>query len=72
MKFDIIVPHKKSKIDGGINVVKLITNKLNEVVYFTRLACPYGFRKKIRFFIIMLIQYLLNQSSSQIFKLENR
>ena len=46
MKFDIIVPHKKSKIDGGINVVKLITNKLNEVIYFTRLACPYGFRKK--------------------------
>ena len=50
MKFDIIVPHKKSKIDGGINVVKLITNKLNEVVYFTRLACPYGFRKKNKIF----------------------
>ena len=50
MKFDIIVPHKKSKIDGGINVVKLITNKLNEVIYFTRLACPYGFRKKNKIF----------------------
>ena len=46
MRFDIVVPNKKSKIDGGKNIVKLIVNKYNDVVYFTRSSCPFGFRKK--------------------------
>ena len=44
--FDIVVPHKQSKISGGKNVVKIISDKNNKVLYFTRSDAPYGFRKK--------------------------
>ena len=44
--FDIVVPHKISKSSGGKNIVKLLINKFNEVIYFTRSSCPFGFRKK--------------------------
>ena len=29
-----------------INILKLLINKFNEVIYFTRSSCPFGFRKK--------------------------
>ncbi len=45
-KFDIVVPHKVSKYSGGKNVVKIISDKYNKVLYFTRSDAPYGFRKK--------------------------
>ena len=45
-KFDIVVPHKISKFSGGENVVKLLVNKYNQVLYFTRSDAPHGFRKK--------------------------
>ena len=45
-KFDIVVPHKVSKSSGGKNIVKLLINKFNEVLYFTRSSCPFGFREK--------------------------
>ena len=50
LHFDIVVPYKLSNYDGGVNVVKLVINRFNEVIYFTRLPCPYGFRKKNKFF----------------------
>lgn len=45
-QFDIVVPHKKSRISGGKNVVKIISDRNNRVLYFTRCDAPYGFRKK--------------------------
>lgn len=45
-QFDIVVPHKKSRISGGKNVVKIISDRNNKVLYFTRSDAPYGFRKK--------------------------
>lgn len=45
-QFDIVVPHKKSKVAAGENVVKIIADKNNKVLYFTRCSAPYGFRKK--------------------------
>ena len=45
-QFDIVVPHKKSRVSGGENVVKIISDKNNKVLYFTRCDAPYGFRKK--------------------------
>jgi len=45
-QFDIVVPHKKRKMAGGENIVKIISGKNNKVLYFTRCSAPYGFRKK--------------------------
>ena len=49
-KFDIVVPHKVSKSSGGKNIVKLLINKFNEVIYFTRSPCPFGFREKTKYY----------------------
>ena len=46
--FDIVVPHKISKSSGGKNIVKLLINKFNEVMYFTLTSSPFGFRKKTK------------------------
>jgi 3-deoxy-manno-octulosonate cytidylyltransferase (CMP-KDO synthetase) len=45
-EFDIVVPHKVSKQSGGENIVKILVNKLKQVLYFTRSSAPHGFRKK--------------------------
>ena len=42
------MPHKVSKKSGGKNIVKLLINKFNEVMYFTRTSSPFGFRKKTK------------------------
>ena len=45
-QFDIVVPHKISKEDGGKNVVKILTNKENKIIYFTRSKSPFDFKNK--------------------------
>ena len=44
--FDIVVPHKISKEHGGKNVVKILTNKENKIIYFTRSQSPFDFKNK--------------------------
>lgn len=45
-KFDIVVPHKKSKFSKDENIVKIIFSKNNKILYFSRSVAPYPFRKK--------------------------
>ena len=44
--FDIVVPHKVSKISGGKNIVKMVFNDKKKIVYFSRSKIPFAFRVK--------------------------
>lgn len=46
MHFDIVVPHKISNSSGGKNVVKMVFNKNNKILYFSRAKVPLDFRSK--------------------------
>ena len=50
MHFDIIVPHKKSTSYVDENVVKIVFNQQNKIIYFSRAAAPYPFRNKGNFY----------------------
>ena len=50
MHFDIIVPHKKSTSYVDENVVKIVFNQQNKIIYFSRAATPYPFRNKGNFY----------------------
>ena len=41
---DIILPNLKIKSTNNTNIVKLVTNKKNEVIYISRANVPYQFR----------------------------
>jgi 3-deoxy-manno-octulosonate cytidylyltransferase (CMP-KDO synthetase) len=47
-KYDIILPNLKTKFINNPNVVRLIFNKNNEVIYITRSSTPYQFIKKTK------------------------
>ncbi len=49
MHFDIIVPHKKSNSHVDENVVKIIFNQNNKIIYFSRAKAPYPFRGRGNF-----------------------
>ena len=42
--FDIVVPHKVSKISGGKNIVKMVFNDNKKILYFSRSEIPFPFR----------------------------
>ena len=46
---DIILPHLNVKPLNNSNIVKLVTNRSNEVVYISRANLPFEFKKKNRF-----------------------
>ena len=46
LKTDIVLPHLKIKPLNNPNIVKLITNKNDDVVYISRANLPYEFKKK--------------------------
>ena len=43
-EFDIVVPHKISKTSNGKNVVKMVFNRDNKILYFSRSEIPLFFR----------------------------
>tara|TARA_Y100000768_G_C23907409_1_gene648222 strand:+ start:351 stop:1115 length:765 start_codon:yes stop_codon:yes gene_type:complete len=50
-QFDIVVPHKISNLSNGKNVVKMVFNKNNKILYFSRANIPFAFRSnKQKFF----------------------
>ena len=50
-RFDIVVPHKISNTSNGKNVVKIVFNKENKILYFSRANIPFAFRSnKHKFF----------------------
>lgn len=50
-QFDIVVPHKISNISSGKNVVKMVFNVENRILYFSRSSIPFAFRSnKQKFF----------------------
>ena len=58
MHFDIIVPHKKSISYVDENVVKVVFNQKNKIIYFSRAKAPYPFRSKEIFIIIWILFHL--------------
>ena len=46
---DIILPNIKLKATNNTNIVKLVTNKKNEVVYISRSNIPFEFKNPSRF-----------------------
>jgi len=49
MGVDIILPNLKVKSTNNTNIVKLVTNKKNEVVYISRANVPYEFKSKVKY-----------------------
>jgi 3-deoxy-manno-octulosonate cytidylyltransferase (CMP-KDO synthetase) len=49
-KFDIIVPSAEIKDPGTKNVVKIIANKGNKIIYMSRAAVPFNFKAKSKFY----------------------
>ena len=50
-KTDIVVPNLKVKEKKNRNIVKIVSNHKNEIIYFSRLDVPFGFKKKFKNFI---------------------
>ena len=46
---DIVLPNLKIKSTNNTNIVKLVTNKKNEVIYISRANVPYQFKKESKF-----------------------
>ena len=46
---DIILPNLKVKSTNNTNIVKVVTNKKNEVIYLSRANVPYEFKRKSKF-----------------------
>ena len=46
LKIDIILPHLKILSGDNTNIVKLITNLNNEILYLSRARLPLEFKKK--------------------------
>jgi 3-deoxy-D-manno-octulosonate cytidylyltransferase len=47
---DIVLPNLKIKSTNNTNLVKIVTNKKNEVLYISRGNIPYEFKNKIKHF----------------------
>lgn len=48
-KADIVVPNLKIKEKNNPNIVKVVSNNKNEIIYFSRLDVPFGFKKRIKY-----------------------
>ena len=47
---DIILPNLKVKPTNNTNIVKIVSNKKNEVLYISRANIPYEFRSRVKYF----------------------
>jgi 3-deoxy-manno-octulosonate cytidylyltransferase (CMP-KDO synthetase) len=47
---DIILPNLKVKVSNNTNLVKIVSNKKNEVMYISRANIPYQFKNKVPYF----------------------
>lgn len=50
LKYDIILPNLKIRATNNTNIVKIVSNKKNEVMYISRANIPYEFRSKVTHF----------------------
>ena len=50
MNYDIILPNLKVKATNNTNIVKIVTNKKNEIMYISRANIPHEFKSKVNFF----------------------
>ena len=48
--FDIVLPTLKFKNPDQKNIVKVVSDKLNKVLYLSRSTIPYSFKKKPKFY----------------------
>ena len=48
--FDLVVPYLKLKYGNNENIVKIVTNKKNKVIFFSRASVPYPFKNKVNFY----------------------
>ena len=44
--FEIVVPYLKSKFYDNKNIVKIVSNKKNKILYFSRSSIPFNFNNK--------------------------
>lgn len=49
LKADIVVPSLKIKSQNNTNIVKVVTNKKNDVLYFSRSNIPYSFKSQSQY-----------------------
>ena len=47
---DIVLPNLKVKSTNNTNIVKIVTNKKNEVLYISRANVPFEFKDKVKYF----------------------
>ncbi len=50
LHFDIVLPTLKFKNPDQKNIVKVVSDKLNKVLYLSRSTIPYSFKKKPKFY----------------------
>ena len=50
LDFDIILPNLKVKPSHNTNIIKIVTNKKNEVMYLSRANIPHEFKEKNKVF----------------------
>ena len=48
-KTDIVLPNLKVKSTNNTNIVKMVTNKFDEVLYISRANIPYEFKSKLKY-----------------------
>ena len=49
--FDIVVPHSRILKKTNKNIVKVVSNKLNKILYMSRENVPFYFNEKSKFFL---------------------
>ena len=50
LKYDIILPNLQIQSNNNTNIVKIVSNKKNEVMYISRANIPYEFRSRVKYF----------------------
>ncbi len=50
LKYDIILPNLQVRSNNNTNIVKIVSNKKNEVMYISRANIPYEFRSRVKYF----------------------
>ncbi len=50
LDFDIILPNLKVRPTNNTNIIKIVSNKKDEVMYLSRSNIPYEFKEKNKFF----------------------
>jgi len=61
--FEIVVPASPLNDPSSKDVVKLIVNKFNKILYFTRSSAPYSYYKRPKFFLKHMSIISFNRST---------